>query len=86
TRAWINPTNTTDTVANKKVFGQEIIIGMQNDVHCANGAPKESYVKIELAEKGGVNGGVWHIAAKGYRPTYESLQMRTYLKGGFISR
>ena len=86
TRAWINPTNTTDTVANKKVFGQEIIIGMQNDVHCANGSPKESYVKIELAEKGGVNGGVWHIAAKGYRPTYESLQMKTYLQGGFTSR
>jgi nitrate reductase alpha subunit len=65
-------------------LGQEIVKGHEADIHCANGAPKESFVKIALCEKGGLNGGLWRVAAQGYRPTYESETMKKYLKGAFV--
>jgi nitrate reductase alpha subunit len=54
-------------------------------VHCTVGAPKESFVKMERAEAGGLDGeGLWHPAAEGYRPGYESKQMLAYLAGELI--
>ncbi len=84
TRAWLTPTLMTDSMTHKSQIGQEIVKGMEADVHCANGAPKESYVKVSLCEKGGTDGGLWRVAALGWRPTYENEAMKRYLKGGFV--
>lgn len=86
TRAWLRPTLLTDSLVRKENFGQTIGQGFASDIHCANGAPKESFVRISLAERGGPEGqGLWRPAARGYRPTYEDEAMRRYLQGGFIS-
>lgn len=84
TRAWLAPTLMTDTLVHKTNLGQEIVKGHEADIHCANGAPKESFVKVSLCEKGGTDGGVWRVAALGWRPTYENDAMKKYLKGGFV--
>jgi nitrate reductase alpha subunit len=85
TRAWLRPTLLTDSLVRKDVSGQRIGKGFEADVHCANGAPKESFVKIQRAEPGGEDGsGLWSPAAKGFRPTYESEPFRRYLRGEFI--
>jgi nitrate reductase alpha subunit len=54
-------------------------------VYCANGAPKESFVKITKAEDGGMGGkGLWRPVTQGLRPTKESDAMKQYLNGGFV--
>jgi len=84
-RAWLRPTLMTETMTRKPYFGQMLGKGFEADVHSVNGAPKESFVKIEKAEDGGMAGEtLWKPAAEGYRPTYESDTMKKYLTGGFI--
>ena len=86
TRAWLRPTLLTDSLVRKNNLGQVIGTGFESDVYCANGAPKESFVKIIKAEAGGLEAnGLWRPAALGLRPTYESDAMKQYLAGGFIS-
>ncbi|MBI4213401.1 MAG: molybdopterin-dependent oxidoreductase [Chloroflexi bacterium] len=86
TRAWLRPTMLTDSVVRKEVFGQLIGKGFAPDVYCANGAPKESFVRISKAENGGLDGvGLWRPAQRGLRPTYESPEMLRYLRGGFFA-
>jgi nitrate reductase / nitrite oxidoreductase, alpha subunit len=59
--------------------------GFELDVYCADGAPKESFVKFTKAEEGGESGkGLWYPAAKGFRPGHENEAMTRYLSGGFI--
>jgi len=82
-RAWLRPTLLTDTIVRKPFFGQSIGVGHENDVHCANGAPKESFIKIEKAEDGSPDGGLWTPARNGFRAGYESDLMQRYLVGGF---
>ena len=66
-------------------MGQQIGQGFEPDVHCANGAPRESFVKIEKAEDGGLGGvGKWGPVEKGIRPTQESAAMKRYIAGQFI--
>lgn len=86
TRAWLNPVLMTDTMVRKDLFGQTIDKGFAAEIHAANGAPKESFVKIAKAESGEANGGLWRVAALGYRPNYENEAMKKYLKGGFVSK
>lgn len=87
TRAWLKPTLLTDSLARKDYFGQVIGSGFAVDVHCATGAPRESYVKITKAEDGGMNGQrLWKHAANKLRPTYESEEMKKFLKGGFVKK
>lgn len=87
TRAWLRPTLLTDSMIRKPVFGHVVGKGFEADVHCANGAPKESFVKIDLAENGGYDGErVWLPAREGLRPTYESEAMKRYLAGGFVGQ
>ncbi len=83
TRAWLRPTLMTDSLVRKDVFGQSIGQGFAPDIHCPVGAPKESFVKITKAEPGGADG-LWRPAQLGYRPMYESEEMKKYLAGGFI--
>ncbi|HXH18055.1 MAG TPA: molybdopterin-dependent oxidoreductase [Chitinophagales bacterium] len=86
TRAWLKPTLLTDTLVRKNNFGQVIDKGFEVDVHGATGNPREAFVKIELAEKGGVGGkGLWEGAVNRIRPTYESEEFRRFMKGNFVS-
>lgn len=87
TRAWLRPTQMTDSLVHKTMFGEGIEKGFAADIHCPTGAPREAYVKITKAENGGIGGqGIWRPAALGYRPTYENQAMKEYLTGQFVKR
>lgn len=84
TRAWLKPTLMTDSLARKEYFGQVIDKGFAPDINCSTGAPKESFVKIEKAEDGGVEQALFRPAQMGLRVGYESDEMKRYLSGGFV--
>lgn len=87
TRAWLRPTLMTESLVHKDLFGQVVMKGFTPDVHCPVGAPREAFVKITRAEPGGLNGeGLWRPAQLGFRPTYETESMKTYLKGRFVKK
>jgi nitrate reductase alpha subunit len=87
TRAWLRPTLMVDTIARKEGGGQVVGEGFEADVYCANGAPKESFVKMEKAEDGGEDAeGVWYPAEQGFRPGHENDAMRRFLDGAFITK
>jgi nitrate reductase / nitrite oxidoreductase, alpha subunit len=85
TRAWLRPTLMTDSLVRKNMFGEGIGRGFAPDIHCPNGAPRESFVKISKAEDGGMGGkGLWRPITLGIRPSYESEAMKKYIQGGFL--
>lgn len=85
TRAWLKPTLMTDSLVRKELIGQVIDKGFGVDVYGVTGAPRESFVKVEFAEKGGLDGkGLWEGAQKNIRPTYESEELKKFLKGNFV--
>lgn len=85
TRSWLRPTLLTDSLVRKNLMGQVIGKGFCPDVHCANGAPRESFVKFTRAEAGGIDGkSPWRPVTLGIRPTQESDDMKKYLAGGFV--
>jgi nitrate reductase alpha subunit len=85
TRSWLRPTLLTDSLVRKNLMGQMIGTGFCPDVHCANGAPRESFVKFTRAEAGGKDGSSpWEPIALGIRPGQESDEMKRYLQGKFI--
>ncbi len=84
-RAWLKPTLMTDSLVRNEYFGQVIGKGFEVDVHTANGAPKESFVKFTRAEAGEPDGQLWQPAAAGYRPTYENAEMKKFLRGDYIT-
>ncbi len=85
TRAWLKPTLLTDSLVRKEGMGQTIGKGFLADVHCAVGAPRESFIKIEKAEAGGVDGhDLWRPAELGLRQTYENDTFKAYLTGAFL--
>jgi nitrate reductase alpha subunit len=85
TRSWLRPTLLTDSLTRKNLMGQGIGQGFAPDVHCANGAPRESFVKFTRAEPGGLDAkGVWRPVTLGIRPTQENELMQKYLSGGFV--
>jgi len=87
TRSFIKPTLMTDSLTVKGLFGQEITQGFVVDVHCPTGAPREAFVKITLAEEGGINGKrLWRPAQIGMRPGYESPTLKRFIDGQFIDR
>jgi len=86
TRGWLRPTLMTDSMVRKNTIGPVIGKGFAADVHCPNGAPRESFVRFEKAEDGGLHGkGIWRPAREGLRPTYESQSMKKFLAGGYVS-
>ncbi|MFP4591636.1 MAG: molybdopterin-dependent oxidoreductase [Halobacteriales archaeon] len=86
TRSWLRPTLLTDELNRKDLMGRSIGRGFAPDVHCANGAPRESFVKFEKEGDAGEDGtGLWRPAELGLRPTYETEAMRRYLAGGYVS-
>ena len=84
TRAYLQPTEMTDSLVRKKLWGWKISEGFEIDVHAPNTCPKETLVKIEKAEDGGLGGqGVWAPATTGFTPGNENDAMKRYLKGEF---
>jgi nitrate reductase alpha subunit len=86
TRAYLRPTQMTDSMTRKAYFGQTIGTGFEADVHSPSGAPKEAFVKVEKAEEGSPGGGAWRPSALGLRPDAPSEAMRAYLAGEFVRR
>lgn len=85
TRTWIKPTLLTDSLVRKSGFTQVIGKGYAPDIHTANGAPREAFVKFTKAEPGGEDAkGLWSPARKGYRPTYENDSVKKYLNGEYV--
>ena len=87
TRAYLRPTQMTDSMNRKAYFGQQIGKGFEADVHSPSGAPKEGFVKVEKAEEGGMDGiGEWRPLTLGLRPESPSEAMQAYLAGEFVKR
>ena len=85
TRAWLRPTQMTESLVRKAYFGQVIGTGFEADVVTVSGAPKEGYVRIIKAEDGGVgNERYWRPVTLGLRPQKPSLALTTYLAGDYI--
>lgn len=85
TRSWLRPTLMTDSLVRKNTIGQVIKEGFAPDVHCANGAPRDSFVKFSKAEDGAENSnGLWKPAKLGFRPTYENQAMKRFIRAEFI--
>jgi nitrate reductase alpha subunit len=86
TRSWLRPTLMTDTMVRKDTIGQRIGTGFAPDVHCPNGAPRESYVKFTKAEDGGADGmKLWRPLRIGLRPSKDNQLMKQFIQGGFVS-
>jgi nitrate reductase alpha subunit len=87
TRGWLKPTWMTDSLTVKDLLGQQMVQGFVPDVHCPVGAPRESIVRITLAEHGGVGGRrLWRAADLGLRPGYERPELVRYLAGGYLKK
>ncbi|MFN8222341.1 MAG: molybdopterin-dependent oxidoreductase [Gaiellales bacterium] len=87
TRAWLRPTQMTETLSRKAYFGQVIGTGFEADVHSVSGAPKEAFIKIEKAEDGGLGGdGEWRPVTLGLRPERPSEALTSYLAGKFTTK
>ncbi len=89
TTSFFRPTRLTDNMPRKDMAGQNIDEGFAPDVHCANGAPKEAFVKITKEGDGGIDedgdpGGEWGPIEKGIRPGREDERMESYLSGDFV--
>lgn len=87
TRAWLRPTLQLDDFVRKDASGQLIGEGFEADVYCTNGAPRESFVKMENAEPGGIDGkGEWYPLEQGYRPSNTNPGFAQYLKGEYFGK
>jgi nitrate reductase alpha subunit len=85
TRGWLRPTLMTESLVRKNTIGQVIAKGFAPDVHCPNGAPRDSFVKFTKAEDGGMAGEkLWRPARLGLRPTYETEGMKKFMRGEFV--
>jgi nitrate reductase alpha subunit len=82
TRSWLMPMHQTDNLFHKAKALMSFIFGFEGDNHGINTVPKETLIKIEKAEAGGMDGvGVWTPATTGYSPANESSFMVRYIKG-----
>jgi nitrate reductase alpha subunit len=86
TRAYLRPTQMTESMNRKAYFGQTIGKGFEADVHSPSGAPKEAFVKVEKAEDGAPDGGEWRPVTLGLRPEAPSEALRAYLAGDFVKK
>jgi nitrate reductase alpha subunit len=85
TRAYLRPTQSTDTLVRKTYFGHVVGTGFEADVHTVSGAPKEAFVKVTRAEDGGVGGErLWRPVTLGLRPQEPSDALTKYLAGAYL--
>lgn len=83
TRSFLMPMHQTDNLFHKAKAKTAFIFGFEADNHAINTVPKETLIRIEKAEAGGMDGkGVWAPATTGHSPADESSFMDRYLKGG----
>jgi nitrate reductase alpha subunit len=58
------------------------VFGFDVDNHAINTCPKETLVRIEKAEPGGLGGsGLWKPATSGESPGAEDATMQAYIRG-----
>lgn len=82
TRDWSMPMHQTDTLFHKQKVFTGFMFGGEADNHALNTVPKETLVKVEKAENGGLNGvGVWEPVKSGFTPGHESDFMEKYMAG-----
>ncbi|MBZ0261704.1 MAG: molybdopterin-dependent oxidoreductase [Hyphomicrobiales bacterium] len=82
TRGWAPIMHQTDSLFHKKVGTMAFTFGFDVDNHAVNTVPKETLVRIERAEAGGIDGkGVWEPATSGYTPGHTNEAMVRYLAG-----
>jgi nitrate reductase alpha subunit len=87
TRDWSMPMHQTDSLFHKAKDQTAFIFGYENDNHALNTVPKETLVKVTLAEPGGMGGqGQWRPGTIGLSPGNESDTMRRYLAGALGPR
>ncbi|HSL27140.1 MAG TPA: molybdopterin-dependent oxidoreductase, partial [Acidimicrobiia bacterium] len=85
TRGWAPPMHQTDTLFHKRAAGMGFVFGFDVDNHAINTVPKETLVRITLAERGGLNGlGVWS-GATANSPGSEGRTMQDYLAGRLVT-
>ncbi|MEX2650828.1 MAG: molybdopterin-dependent oxidoreductase [Acidimicrobiia bacterium] len=86
TRGWAPPMHQTDTLFHKRAAGMGFIFGFDVDNHAINTVPKETLVRITLAEAGGLGGeGIWSGATTGKSPGAETRSMQDYLAGRLVT-
>jgi len=82
TRGWAPPMHQTDSLFHKKVGSMAFTFGFDVDNHAVNTVPKETLVRIQKAESGGLGGqGTWEPATTGHSPGNENAFMSKYLRG-----
>ncbi len=82
TRDWSMPMHQTDTLFHKQKVFTGFMFGGEADNHALNTVPKETLVKVEKAENGGLNGiGVWEPVKSGFTPGHENSFMEKYMAG-----
>jgi nitrate reductase alpha subunit len=87
TRDWSMPMHQTDNLFHKSKDAQHFIFGYEADNHAVNTVPKETLVRVEFAEAGGLGGqGEWKPGTTGRSPGSENPEMVDYLLGRFIRR
>jgi nitrate reductase alpha subunit len=85
TRSWLPPMHQTDTLFHKQTGNMSFVFGFAVDNHGVNTVPKETLIRIEKAEEGGLNGvGSWEPGKTGFSPGKESKVMQKFLSGTFI--
>lgn len=82
TRTWLKPTQQTQSLVHRGLYGHVLASGFAADVHCVSGAPREAMAKFTKAESGGIDGnGKWRPVELGLRPANENETMKRYLQG-----
>jgi nitrate reductase alpha subunit len=82
TRGWAPPMHQTDSLFHKKAGAMGFVFGFDVDNHAINTCPKETLVRIEKAESGGLGGsGPWKPGTTGESPGAEDPAMQAYIRG-----
>jgi nitrate reductase alpha subunit len=85
TRGWLPPMHQTDSLFHKQTGAMSFTFGFAIDNHAVNTVPKETLVRVEKAEAGGLDGkGLWQPATTGYTPGNENEFERLYLEGALV--
>lgn len=86
TRSWMMPMHQTDNLFHKGTIAMGFTFGFALDNHAINTVPKETLVRVEKAEDGGLGGeGLWKPAKSGYTPDNESSEGEDYLQGNYTT-
>jgi nitrate reductase alpha subunit len=85
TRDWSMPMHQTDNLFHKSKDATHFVFGYEPDNHAVNTVPKETLVRVEFAEAGGLGGqGLWLPGTTGRSPGNENREMVDYLLGRFV--